>query len=202
MWSLKPTAAPALEPVTTAEAKTHARIDTGADDAMVGNLIIAARQWAEEFTRRAFITQTWELRMDGFPPTDPSPIYRRTDEIIIPRPPLQSVTSIAYTDGNGAAQTWSSTKYQKDINLEPARIRPTEAEDWPDTQAATYATVVVTFVAGYGTAASTVPEAIKTAIKMLVEHWYEHRGVMTDTRFVKVPMAVESLLAKYRIWLL
>ena len=59
---------PAVEPIALDEAKRHLRIEDGVseDDALVGTLISAVRIWAENFTGRAFITQTWERKLDAF----------------------------------------------------------------------------------------------------------------------------------------
>jgi len=61
---LKQTVAPALEPVSLTEAKLHLRIDTTAEDVLISSLIKAARQYCENYQRRAYITQTWELWLD------------------------------------------------------------------------------------------------------------------------------------------
>ena len=51
--------APTEEPVSLAEAKLHLRVDYTNDDVLIGALITAARQHAENDTRRALVTQTW-----------------------------------------------------------------------------------------------------------------------------------------------
>src|SRR5215469_16680870 len=61
---------PAVEPVLLADAKGQARIDTTDDDTLVTNLITGARQWAERYTGRAFITQTWQMALDLWPGID------------------------------------------------------------------------------------------------------------------------------------
>ena len=72
-------------PVDLTEAKEHERIgDTDAiEDAFIVSQIQAATQLAEEFTRRAFITQTWLFRTHNIVPF-----------IELPRPPLQSIDSV------------------------------------------------------------------------------------------------------------
>ena len=62
--SLKLVTPPATEPVTLAELKAWAKIDTDADDALITSLLAAARQAAEDYTRRSFITQSWRLTLD------------------------------------------------------------------------------------------------------------------------------------------
>ena len=85
--------APSAEPISVAEAKTSPSLNFSASthDTDIGMLIEEARVKAETITRRAFITQTWELVLDGFP----------TGGIVLPMPPLQSVASIKYIDTDG-----------------------------------------------------------------------------------------------------
>ena len=54
---------------------------TSVEDDFLNALITAARQSAEQFQRRAYITQSWELWLDGFP---------GKKYIEIPLPPLQA----------------------------------------------------------------------------------------------------------------
>lgn len=68
---------PVQEPVTLAEAKTHLRVTYTDDDALIAELITAARQWFEEQTYRALVTQTWDLKLDELP--------RGDDPIRVPR---------------------------------------------------------------------------------------------------------------------
>lgn len=181
--------APTVEPVSTANAKIYARIDGSDDDTLVASLIVAARQKVEQITRRALLTQTWDLYLDAFPFAD----------IIVPKPPMQSVTSITYTDTNGTTQTWSSSDYTADTDSEPARIVPAFGEDYPGTRDEIKA-VKITFKAGYGDAATAVPDAIITAVKMLVTTWYDHRDAIVEgTSAQEVPLTVDAILASYRI---
>jgi uncharacterized phiE125 gp8 family phage protein len=54
---------------------------------------------------------------------------------------------------------------------------------------------------GYGDAATDVPEALRQAVRLLVAHWYENRGVVaTDTtRVAPLPSTITALLAPYRM---
>ena len=60
------TVAPTTQPVTLMEVKRHIRLDINDDDDYVQNLVKRAVAWCENYTRRAFITQTWELKLDEF----------------------------------------------------------------------------------------------------------------------------------------
>jgi uncharacterized phiE125 gp8 family phage protein len=170
--------APDVEPVTLAELKTHLRItDTDTDrDAMLTALLLSARVHIDGksgYLGRAINTQTWELRLDSFP-----------DEIVIPLPPLQSVTSVKYIDTDGVEQTLSTDIYQVTTD-DPATIVEKYGQSWPSTRDEKEA-VRVRFVAGYGDSADDVPEPFKTAIKFHVEALYDKderkRELLLDAR--------------------
>ena len=181
--------APAAEPLTTAEAKTHLRVDNSEDDVYIGALITAARQEVERYTGRALVTQTWDLTLDAFPWGN-GPIW-------LPRPPVQSVTSISYVDDAGATQTWATANYRVDITGETARIEPAWSLNYPTTRGIV-AAVTVRFVAGYGAAAA-VPALMVHAIKLLVGEWYEQRQITTYGAPGRAPWAVAEILSRYRV---
>lgn len=187
------TADSTTEPVTLAEAKTHLRVDTTADDSLIEGLIAAARQWVEHYTRRALITQTWAASLHRFP-------HQECEPILLPHSPLQSVDSIEYLDLSGASTTWAASKYQVDDVSEPPRILPVEAEDYPSEQDDTFNTVTITFTAGYGDAESDVPQPIRQAMFLLVGEMYERREqAVTGTIINEVPLGVQALLGPYRV---
>jgi uncharacterized phiE125 gp8 family phage protein len=195
------TTGPATEPVTTAEAKSHAQVTASGDDDLIDSYVKAARLWAEAFTKRQLITAVWELRGDSFAALrDIGRLWGGDGSgIIVPRPPFAVLNSIAYTDSNGDAQTWASSKYQADLKSAPGRIKPIEGESFPSTQAGTYNAVTVDFDAGYG-AASAVPENFKDAIRMIVAQWYEIRLPVSKMNLTDVPNAARSLLMQDRVF--
>lgn len=189
--------APVSEPVSLSEAKVHLRVsaDQTDEDSLISALIKAAREYAESFTGRAIRTQTWDLKLDAFP----------CDEIVLPYPPVTSVTSITYVDTAGSTQTWDSSLYQTSLPSGPdagkARIWPAYGQYFPQTRCQMDA-VTVRFVAGYATV-SAVPESIKAAVKLLIGHWYmnrEHVAVGVGVGAVTVPMAADSLLWTYKVF--
>lgn len=194
--------APTVEPVTLAEAKTHARVDTSDDDTYISNLIQIARQYVEQITNRALITQTWDWYLDGFP-------FSSYDALIVPKPPLQSVTHIKYTDSiDGTLQTWSSASYDVDTDSRQGRIYPVYQGDWPTDVRDHPKAVIIRFVAGYADSgaspidlADNVPVEIKQAILLLVGHLYENREATSQNlNITDVPMGFDALLASHRIY--
>jgi len=57
----------------------------------------------------------------------------------------------------------------------------------------------VTFTAGYGALAADVPERIRTAIKLLAGHLYEHREATDIKEIQEVAFAVKALLGLDRV---
>lgn len=193
-WSLRVITPPAFEPVTLDEAKAHLRVEITDDDDLISRLITAAREDAEEWQGRAYITQTLRLTLDRFPWGD-GPIW-------LPRPPVQSVTQIAYVDSAGVQQIVDPSIYRVDTAHEPARIVPDTDQSWPDDELAPVAAVTVDYVAGYGDVGADVPAAIRQAILLILGHLYENReDVVIGRSVIRIPMASQHLLAKGRVWL-
>lgn len=193
--ALKLQAAAAEEPITLEAAKAHLRIrgsDTTQDTYIESTLIPTARKVAEDFQHRAYISQTWDLYLDGFP---------SCGYIEIPRPPLQSVTSIVYTLEDGSTATVDSASYAVDAVSEPGRIILKDGETWPSDALLVGPSVKVRFVAGYGAAGSSVPAEILRAIYLLIGHYMDNREVMlTGTIGMPIPMAAETLLMSDRFF--
>lgn len=188
------TSDPSTEPLTTAEAKNHLRVDTSADDLRIEGLVTAAREHVEEVTRRALITQTWELSLDDFP--DGRRVHR-PEMIRLPRSPVQSVDNIEYVDTGGVTQTLDVSRYRADLKSEPARITEAEGEYWPITDGVTNA-VTITFKAGYGDAESDVPQAIREAMKLHIELLYDRPE---EKYAAQLERSRDSLLSPYRVFL-
>jgi uncharacterized phiE125 gp8 family phage protein len=188
---------PAIEPVTLAEAKAHLRVDHSEDDALIGSFIEASRVYCEQFTARAFITQTWEYVVDDFP----------LHEIMLPLPPLQSVTSVKYDDGGGVEQTLGVLDYEVDTVSQPGWVVPVTA-GWPTNVWEGINSVRIRFVAGYNPGtdspidlAANVPQSIKAAIMLHVGQLYAQReDIVVGTVVNRVPTGgIEHLLRQYRV---
>jgi len=179
---------PASEVVDLHDVKLHVRVDSQHDDELLNRLIVSSRQsleGPEGWLGRALMTQHWDLFLDRFPlPGDRhyAEAFGRPG-LWLPLPPLQSVTSVSYTDAAGAPQTVASSDYVVDAKNEPGRIVMKAGKSWPSTAEELNA-VAVRFVAGYVTAAA-VPEKILTWIKESVAYRFERReaGVGVPAEF-------------------
>ena len=167
--SLRRATAPAVEPVTLAEAKAHCRVDASADDALIQGYITTAREWVEDYIDRALVTQQLVMRLDAFPL-----------EIELPRPPMiasgtATAVTITYVTGEaGGTATLSASSYRVDRDSTPGVIRNLYGGSWPS-HLLDQNSVTVSWWAGYGDAAS-VPQRVKSAILMCVHELYEKRG--------------------------
>ncbi len=179
-------AAPATEPVSLAELKTHIDYTAANRDDYLTGLIKVARQYCENRTSRSLFTQTWQLALDYFPGSPGT--------ILLPRGPVQSITSVAYTDTNGDAQTVDSGDYQLDNNREPARLAPAREAAWPSSDSGTLAAVKISYVTGWASA-DNIPTDYKHAVKLLASHFFENPSAVTVEGTPKVvPLAVRMLL--------
>lgn len=191
---------PVVEPVTVAEAKSHMRIDFADDDTLIGVLVTAAREYVEAELNRDLVERTWDYTFDDL-----------CGDVVLPHNPVQSVTSVTYSDGDGQSQTVATSVYGTSLST-PARVWLKNSQSWP-TVYNQRDSVTVRYVTGYaGTADSPVdrtaiPEAIRVAILMATADLYEHREAQTTSRSVGVEvlqanLTVARLLNPYRvIWL-
>lgn len=215
------------------------------EDDLVTRLIETARQMCEDFQRRAYINQVWELWRDAWPDKD---------FIEIPLPPLQetAVTAgsfvtgtvyriltvgttdftaigasantvgvvftatgagsgtgtatascvITYYDTDDTAAFMDAGEYLVDTRSEPGRICLNYGESWPSTTLRPHNGIRVTFIAGYGAAASAVPSKVKQAMLLIIGHLYEHREevITTGANAVEIPMGAQALLYQNRVF--
>ncbi len=103
--------------------------------------------------------------------------------------PVQSVTSITYTDTNETEQTWNASLYKVDTYRKAARITPAYGEVFPDILAEINS-LTVTYVAGYGDASSDVPASIRQAVRLVLSDMYHNRSDFVKEKY----SASQSLL--------
>jgi hypothetical protein len=148
------------EPVTTAEAKLHLRIDNSDDDDLIAALVTTARKWAEDYCDRTFVVSKYTMLMDSFYGAIGSPVQfgLKADgnniegrqgtlpqlDIELPRPPasptyvnpdagiVSAPVVIRYKPTAGSSlTTLSSSLYRADYDSTPAVARPLYGGTWP-----------------------------------------------------------------------
>jgi len=185
------TTAPAAEPISTADAKLHLRVDAADDDALIDDLIKSARRHIEQRIWRSLIDTTLELTLECLP--------NGAREIFLPFGPVDSITTFAYVDTDGNGQTLNvSTDIQKSLYSEPPYIIPAYNTNWP-TVRKQVAGATITYVGGYGTAGTDVPQDIIAAMYLLIGNLYEQRSdhPRVPIGSVTESTAIDALLMPY-----
>lgn len=181
--------APAVEPVSLADAKAHLRVDGTDENSLITALIVAARQFVENHCEIALVTQTLRMTLPAF-----------ADAIQLERPPVVGITQIEYVNTAGTVVTvLNADNNLWRLSAGPMRpiVTPYFNASWPDTAAVPDA-VKITYTAGYGAAATDVPQAIRQAMLLLIGHWYKTREA-AGPALADAPFAVTALLAPYKV---
>lgn len=181
---------PSEEPVSLEVAKNHLKVDFDVDDSLINLLITSAREVAEEYTGLKFVTQEVEEIFPQFPGCNRDTPY---GEILLTYSPLLSIVSVKYMDTSGAEQTLDATTYDSSTHTKPPILLNKVGNQWPAT-ANHPAAVKVNYQVGYGAAAD-VPEAIKSAILLMVGKAYEAR----QDSIRKLPNQSEWLLRHFKV---
>lgn len=156
------TTAPTDDAVGLQEMQDHSRIRTHHDVATLDRLLKGAQRAAEGYLRRKLITQTWTRYFDAFD----DPLYLRF-------PPVSSVTSVSYLDGDGDTQVLATSVWEAAEENGVGIVRLKYGQVWPSTRGHEDV-VIVPFVCGYGDPED-VPEPIKQAIRIHAAQFYRHR---------------------------
>lgn len=191
---------PIVTPVTVEQAKEHERItlDDAENDALIENQLHTATRLAEEFTGRAFITQTWIFETTRIAPF-----------IEFPRPPFQRLvpgSDITFTDWNNQTYVIEPDTYFINNVYEPARLIFKPGTNpfpsvigwgwgwWPE------GFLTAEFEAGYGDAGEDdpgeVPWPIKEGILQIFGHLYENRESQI------IPYGAQQILEPFKVWYL
>ncbi len=183
------TVAPAIEAISLATARLQLRITSStSEDALILDYITAARENVEMMLGQRLVTQTWEFYLGSFPDVI------RLDDIS----PLQSVTSITYTDTDGATQTLATSEYTVDAKRVPGEIHPAWGKTWPSTRSVPNA-VTVTAVVGYATLAK-IPKIITQYMLLLIAEMDLFRQpIITGTIVAKIPHTVISAVEAHNV---
>jgi uncharacterized phiE125 gp8 family phage protein len=178
--------APAAEPLSLADAKAFLRVEHGDDDAIIASLIAAARNHVEALTRCALLTQTWRLVLDRWP--DGGRVAPRIG-------PLRSLLAVRVFNAAGEEH-----EIDREIFVVDAAAGALAAPAWSlPLPGRSSAGIELDIEVGYG-AAGDVPQRLLHAIRMLVAHWYENRGLIAiGSSIAMMPASVNAMIASHRV---
>lgn len=161
-------------------AKAQLRVTHSSEDSLITQYIASAKAWIERYTR---------LLIEEDEVTDTFTEFG--DYLTLSRGPFGELTTIAYTDTDGASQEVSGARVQD------GRIYP-PTDGWPVIQ--DYSTISATYVAGYGDAYNPAPEELTQAQLLLIAHWYANReAVVVGTTNQELEYAIEALAGPFRL---
>ncbi len=157
------------------------------ENTLISDLITGAREYCENHTRRALATQTIEAYPDWFP---------CRNEIELPKPPLQSVTSVIYKDSAGTETTMTAdTEYLTDLESSIGRLVLPYGKGWPSFTPYPMNPIKIRYVAGYS-ALNPMPKLIKQAMLLHIGYFYNHRDAVDLNE--ETERAIKSMLTMYR----
>ncbi len=151
---------PSIEPLSLSETKLYLRVSTTSEDSLITGLITAAREIAESYTKRSFITQTWMLSYDHFVPR----------KVFLPRGPVQSVTSVNIVHRDSSVQSFTSYYVSALGDVVVFDAIPLGHE------------IQVTYQAGYGAAETNVPQPLLTGMLSHIADMYENRSMSVSLK--------------------
>lgn len=176
-----------LDPVTLAEAKGQMRVLHSNEDADITRMISAASRHVENRIGRNLVKRTVTYRRDGFPYFGAA--------IVLPRPPVISITSVEFADTQGNTIALGTDDYV--LLPGPVEYRLGCIKTWPQALRGRLSVTIV-YESGYGAAASDVPEDLRHAVLLLVQHFYAHRSAVMEGPAVVTPMAVDALIEPHK----
>jgi uncharacterized phiE125 gp8 family phage protein len=183
-FSLVRVTAPAVSPISLAEAKAQMRVEGSDDDAIIQRLIDAAVAFVDVqgVLGRAMITQTWGQWLSPNPST-----------VSLMLGPVQSVSAIKYYDLNGTLQTATLADFNVFGTPNRITITPKTGKAWPITQTRDDA-IKIEYVIGYGDSAASVPQTVRHGLMMLVAHWYENRETTQEKQMQDLPYGFMEMI--------
>jgi len=207
----------ATDLISVATAKNFLRVTHDADDTLIGNLITASMEVAQNYTNTKFLNYTYVLFMESWDDVYVSNSYNSylyrdvnlsldnyggfyskytgLSQIVLPFSPLSSVTHLKYYDSSNAEQTWNASNYSVNTFInQKGFIEVNQGINLPNIYNRADA-IEIKFVCGYGASSSDVPEAIKSAILLILGKMYEIR----EDSVSRLPKASEYILDPYRI---
>lgn len=178
---------PEAEPLSVSDAKSYLRVETGDDDVLIASLIAAARSHVEAMGRCALLTQSWRLVLDNWPP----------DGRIKPKlSPLSAITAARVYDEAGTGHAIDPENFVLDAAHNVIAVRACSLPQ----PGRGVGGIEIDVVAGFGDSGSDVPQALMQALRMLVAHWYDNRGLIAIGASIAVmPPSVNALIASHRV---
>ncbi|PZX19814.1 putative phiE125 gp8 family phage protein [Palleronia aestuarii] len=177
---------PTADPVLVDDVKAFARIDHDDDQKLITAALLTAVAYLDGYDGilgRCMVEQTWRQAYRCWRFRMKLPLPDVTSATVSFRRPdgSEAVLEDGFHIENDMLGSW--------VVFDGLRPLPALLQS--------EAAVTIDFVAGYGRPGD-VPETLKTAIKMLALHWYDHPEAVTKNDLSLVPLGVRALIARHR----
>ena len=154
------------------------------EDTVENNTLIAAyrdsaRQIIERELGVVMLNETWEYATDAAP---------LGETIYLPKAPLVSVTSVTSYDDADSGTTFDASNYV--VDTAGNRLFLAQSSVWPS-DLREFRSIVVSYVAGYGTDMATLPPLLLQGLLVFVGHLWENR------EDASMPKSVRQLVAPF-----
>lgn len=181
---------PENEPISLEEAKLYLRVDHDDEDALIKQLITAAREFCEQYQKRVHGEQTWEVY-----PARAQNYYQITHPV-----PIKNIDEVEYLLEDGTTtETLSSSDFRSDLRSDtlPAELFIVNP---PTVKLDKFTPITIKVTAG----SNEVPARVVQAMYLLIGTFYENReSFSAQATGIQVQInnrrAVEALLDPDRI---
>lgn len=184
--------APSVPVVTFEDADQWLHTDGDqAQRALVEALIGTATAHLDGWTGilgRCLVNQGWTVKFSDWP---------SCQMLRLPFPDVSAVT-VKYFDADNIEQTVDGDAVTILQDVRGSFIRFSEDFSFPSLYDDRSDAVQVTMTAGYGAAGTDVPAPIRTAILLMVSHWFHNREAVGDASTAELPFGANALIAPYR----
>jgi uncharacterized phiE125 gp8 family phage protein len=177
---------PVVEPVTLPEAKLYLRMDSPDEDDLIRALIVAARLLIEAASGRLLINQTWRLVLDAWPVSGTARL---------PLAPVFQIVTARVFNAQGVPAIVAASALALETGADPPALWIQAAVPGPGRA---MAGIEIDVLAGFGGAATAIPEPFRQAILIMVARWFEQRGDTSQRGDARLPADVLALIAPFR----
>ncbi len=215
-YSYTVTEKPGTLPVSLDVAKQYLKVTTSIDDDLITIFIDAATSFAEGFTRRDFITRTYNTFRDFFSDFVSEGYYTFGGNPVLGiagindsgnvgfelrRSVLQSVEQIQYFSDDVLTTVPASTFYNT-LETDYSEVLTVDGANWPDDADRRLQAIIITFKTGFGDTDADMPAWVTEGILQHVANMHRNRGdcgECGDTTGVFLPLTAKLLYLQNRI---
>lgn len=202
MWASVQVKTAGALPLAAADLRARLRIDTAAEDALLGEFLAAAASRIDgpDGVGVAMMAQTWTLTLDRWPwAAAGARAFCGTGwpvAVDLPGWPVTGVSEIRYIDPDGVVQILDhAATFRQVLGTDPARLVKKPGATFPAVLTG-QGVIEIDYTLGRADAAE-VDAGLITALALLAGHYYENREASTPGRVQALPMGVEYILARF-----